>query len=90
MFHVHNEPPLLRDEAVQVANEMLATVAAHPATRQPTIDVTGLSPEQQDLMRDLARAMVEGRVDRDRLPLPAEVDLMTGAEHVAAIRAAIL
>lgn len=30
MFHVHNEPPLLRDKAVQVASEMLSTVAATP------------------------------------------------------------
>ena len=87
MFHVHNEPPLLRDEAVQVANEMLATIAAHPATRQPTIDVTGLSQEQQDVVRDLVRDLVEGRIDRDRLPSPAEAEHLE--EYLAAIRAAI-
>ena len=87
MFHVRNEPPLLRGEAVQVANEMLATVAARPATRQPTIDVTGLSPEQEDLMRDLGRALVAKRVDRDRLPPPAEAEHLE--EYLAAIRAAI-
>ena len=49
-----------------------------------------MSPEQQDVVRDLVRAMVAGRVDRDRLPLPAEVDLITDPEQLAAIRAAIL